>query len=66
MEPGSVDTDLRQHVTDAKAKASVEARISSIKTLEPVDVGRTIVYALSQPPHFSFNEVLFRPTQQNW
>lgn len=66
MEPGSVNTDLRHHVTDAAAKAAVEARIATITPLEPSDVADAIVYALATPAHVSFNEVLFRPTQQHW
>lgn len=66
MEPGSVNTGLRHHVTDPDAKAAVEARIATIKQLEPSDVADAIVFALSAPEHVSFNEVLFRPTQQYW
>jgi NADP-dependent 3-hydroxy acid dehydrogenase YdfG len=66
MEPGSVNTDLRQHVTDEKVKAGIDARIAGITQLEPEDVARAIVYALCQPPHVSMNEVLFRPTEQSW
>jgi clavulanate-9-aldehyde reductase len=66
MEPGSTNTDLRHRMSDQTAKAAVEARIAGITQLEPSDVADAIVYALSTPPHVSFNEVLFRPTQQNW
>ncbi|MBA1145718.1 SDR family oxidoreductase [Ectothiorhodospiraceae bacterium WFHF3C12] len=30
--------------------------------LEPVDVARSVIYALSQPPHVDVNEILVRPT----
>jgi NADP-dependent 3-hydroxy acid dehydrogenase YdfG len=66
MEPGSTNTDLRHRMSDQTAKAAVEARIAGITQLEPTDVADAIVYALAAPPHVSFNEVLFRPTQQNW
>jgi NADP-dependent 3-hydroxy acid dehydrogenase YdfG len=66
MEPGSTNTELRHRMSDQAAKAAVESRIAGITQLEPEDVADAIVYALASPPHVSFNEVLFRPTQQNW
>ncbi len=32
--------------------------------LQPDDIARAVVYALSQPPHVDVNEVLVRPTSQ--
>jgi NADP-dependent 3-hydroxy acid dehydrogenase YdfG len=32
--------------------------------LQPDDVGRAVMFALSQPPHVDVNEVLVRPTAQ--
>ena len=32
--------------------------------LEPEDVARAIMYAVSQPPHVDVNEILIRPTAQ--
>ena len=32
------------------------------KVLEPVDIARAIVFAVSQPEHVSINEMLIRPT----
>jgi NADP-dependent 3-hydroxy acid dehydrogenase YdfG len=32
--------------------------------LDPNDVARAVVWALSQPPHVDVNEILVRPTQQ--
>ena len=40
------------------------ARSEIGETLEADDIARAIVYAVSQPPHVSLNEVLIRPTQQ--
>lgn len=48
IEPGMVDTPF---FDEPPAHA-----------LEPVDVARAVLYALSQPPHVDVNEVLVRPT----
>jgi NADP-dependent 3-hydroxy acid dehydrogenase YdfG len=50
IEPGMVDTPFfDRRPTDA---------------LEPDDVARAVMYAVSQPPHVNVNEVLVRPTAQ--
>jgi NADP-dependent 3-hydroxy acid dehydrogenase YdfG len=51
IEPGAVDTPF----FDSPPK---------IKALEPDDVARAIMYAVSQPPHVDVNEILIRPTAQ--
>jgi NADP-dependent 3-hydroxy acid dehydrogenase YdfG len=51
IEPGQVDTPFfSQRPTDA---------------LEPDDVARAVMYAVSQPPHVDVNEILVRPTAQD-
>lgn len=32
--------------------------------LEPADIARAVIYAVSQPPHVDVNEILVRPTAQ--
>ena len=50
IEPGMVDTAFfDQRPTDA---------------LEPDDVARAVMFAVSQPPHVDVNEILVRPTAQ--
>jgi NADP-dependent 3-hydroxy acid dehydrogenase YdfG len=51
IEPGMVDTPFFDNpVSDA---------------LEPDDVARTIMFAVSQPAHVDINEILLRPTAQS-
>jgi NADP-dependent 3-hydroxy acid dehydrogenase YdfG len=50
IEPGMVDTPFfDEPVTDA---------------LEPDDIARAVMYAVSQPAHVDVNEILVRPTAQ--
>jgi len=49
--PGMVDTPFF-------AKVPLEA------PLEPDDIARAVLFALSQPPHVDVNEILVRPTSQ--
>jgi NADP-dependent 3-hydroxy acid dehydrogenase YdfG len=50
IEPGSVDTPF----FDSPPSGA----------LEPDDIARAILYAVSQPPHVDVNEMLVRPTSQ--
>jgi NADP-dependent 3-hydroxy acid dehydrogenase YdfG len=51
IEPGMVDTPF------------FDNRPSG--ALEPDDIARTVMFAVSQPPHVDVNEVLVRPTAQS-
>jgi NADP-dependent 3-hydroxy acid dehydrogenase YdfG len=64
VEPGAVDTELRDHITQPEAKAAAEQMTSSMRALQSEDVARAILYLVSQPPHVAVNEVLIRPTDQ--
>jgi NADP-dependent 3-hydroxy acid dehydrogenase YdfG len=50
IEPGSVDTPFFDNTPD--------------RALEPADIARAVMYAISQPPHVDVNEILVRPTSQ--
>jgi NADP-dependent 3-hydroxy acid dehydrogenase YdfG len=51
IEPGMVDTPFfDDRPTDA---------------LEPADIARAVIYAISQPAHVDINEILIRPTAQD-
>jgi len=50
IEPGMVDTPFFDN--------------PPTNALEPDDIARAVVYALSQPPHVDVNEMLIRPTAQ--
>jgi NADP-dependent 3-hydroxy acid dehydrogenase YdfG len=50
IEPGMVDTPFFENPVSG--------------ALEPDDVARTVMFAVSQPAHVDINEILIRPTAQ--
>lgn len=64
IEPGLVNTEINNHITDPVSKQISEERRKSIKALESEDIARAIAYAVTQPQHVNVNEILIRPTQQ--
>ena len=51
IEPGMVDTPFFENPGEGR--------------LEAGDVARTVMFAVSQPPHVDINEILVRPTAQS-
>ncbi|MGH2882862.1 MAG: SDR family oxidoreductase [Solirubrobacteraceae bacterium] len=51
IEPGMVDTPFFDNPGGGR--------------LEPVDIARTVMWAVAQPPHVDVNEILVRPTAQS-
>ncbi|HEV7908683.1 MAG TPA: SDR family NAD(P)-dependent oxidoreductase, partial [Pseudonocardiaceae bacterium] len=64
IEPGMVNTELRDHITDAEAKAAVDKRAETTRQLQSEDIARAVLFAVTQPDHVAINEVLVRPTDQ--
>ncbi|HIK05215.1 MAG TPA: SDR family NAD(P)-dependent oxidoreductase [Trichormus sp. M33_DOE_039] len=64
IEPGLVETEINNHVTDPVAKKNVEERLKAITPLQSEDIAAAIAYAVTQPPHVNVNEILIRPTHQ--
>lgn len=66
IEPGIVRTELREHITQPQAKERIEAMANAIRQLEAEDVAAAVLYAVTQPEHVAVNELLVRPTDQQW
>jgi NADP-dependent 3-hydroxy acid dehydrogenase YdfG len=66
IEPGMVKTEISNNISDPIAKQRSEERRKSITPLESEDIAAAIVYAVTQPPRVNVNEILIRPTTQNW
>jgi len=63
IEPGWVDTELQGHNEHPLVVEAMNKQIDAIeKVLEPEDIARAIVFAVTQPEHVSINEMLIRPT----
>jgi NADP-dependent 3-hydroxy acid dehydrogenase YdfG len=64
IEPGVVQTELREHIAHAPTQAAINAWAEGMRQLQSDDVARTIMFCVSQPAHVNINEVLMRPTDQ--
>jgi NADP-dependent 3-hydroxy acid dehydrogenase YdfG len=64
VEPGLVATELREHIGHAATQKAINDWAASVRQLQPDDIARAILYAVTQPPHVCVNEILLRPTDQ--
>jgi len=65
IEPGIVQTELRDHIGHAATQASLNAWANNMRQLQPEDVADAIVFCVSRPSHVNVNEILMRPTDQD-
>ena len=63
IEPGVVDTELNDTITDESLVGFVE-NAKKMEALHAEDIANAILYAVDSPPHVNVNEVLIRPTVQ--
>jgi NADP-dependent 3-hydroxy acid dehydrogenase YdfG len=61
VEPGAVETPLREHITDEPRTRDAGAPSRRAAPLDPEDVARAVVFALSQPAHVAMNEISCGP-----
>lgn len=66
IEPGAVETELITHITNPQARQQADAFFKTITPLQSADIAAGIVYAVTQAPHVNVNEVLIRPTEQEY
>ena len=64
VEPGVVETELPDHISDEEAQEAISGLIGQLEALQPEDIANAIAYVVTQPERVSVNEVLIRPTQQ--
>ncbi len=69
VEPGAVATELSSEIRQREGKNETEQWyadwLATVRSLQPEDVARAVVYVVSQPPHVAVNELLVRPTDQS-
>jgi NADP-dependent 3-hydroxy acid dehydrogenase YdfG len=65
IEPGAVETELADHITNPIAKEAIQRLRTEMKEpLRAEDIAEAIFYAVSQPGHVNVNEMLVRPLEQ--
>ena len=63
IEPGVVDTELNNTITDESLKGFLE-NTKNMTALHAEDIANAILFAVEAPPHVNVNEVMVRPTVQ--
>lgn len=60
--PGSVATELTDHISNSELKASIKEQ--SEIAIDPANIARAIAFAIEQPSDVAINELIIRPTIQ--
>lgn len=63
IEPGVVDTELNDTITDESLAKFVEST-KQMAALKAEDIASAILFAVESPPHMNVNEIMLRPTTQ--
>jgi NADP-dependent 3-hydroxy acid dehydrogenase YdfG len=60
ISPGVVESELADTISDESARAAMK-EFRKV-ALTPDAIGRTVLYAIEQPPDVGVNEIIVRPT----
>ncbi|GLF95355.1 SDR family oxidoreductase [Streptomyces yaizuensis] len=64
IEPGMVDTELPDHVTDPDASRLMADLIRDIDVLQGADIAETVAFMAAVPRHVNLTEITVLPTAQ--
>lgn len=64
IEPGMVDTELREHIAHPASQRAVNQRAGEMRQLQAEDIADAILFCVTRPDYVCINEVLMRPTDQ--
>ena len=64
IEPGMVETELGDYITNPGMKAGLEQRRAAMEPMQSEDIAAAVLYAVTQHPRVNVNEILIRPTDQ--
>ena len=64
IEPGFVETELTQTITDEEIKEGLLSNFEEMTPLQAEDIAEAIFYSLSQPKRANINDVYIMPTEQ--
>lgn len=65
IEPGFVKTELSDHIREELREAARQ-RYAGVELLEAEDIADAIAYVITRPRRMAVNEVLVRPTEQEF
>jgi NADP-dependent 3-hydroxy acid dehydrogenase YdfG len=65
VEPGTVDTELVDHVSD-DIRAATRKQLEQIEALRPDDIADSIAYIVTRDRRVAVNEMLVRAGDQTW
>jgi NADP-dependent 3-hydroxy acid dehydrogenase YdfG len=66
VEPGATRTELATHISVDALREGSQKRYDTVDALLPEDIADAIAFAVSRPPRVSVNELLIRPTLQDY
>ncbi|MFE5112922.1 SDR family oxidoreductase [Streptomyces sp. NPDC056663] len=64
IEPGMVDTELPDHVTDPDASDMMTGLLRDIECLRDTDIAETVAFITALPRHVNISELTILPTAQ--
>jgi NADP-dependent 3-hydroxy acid dehydrogenase YdfG len=65
ISPGAVDSELKQDTSDPASSAAVQ-ELYKAWAIPAESVARAVAYAIEQPPEVDINEIVIRPTAQDF
>ena len=65
VEPGTVDTELVNHLNEGIQQAA-RSQTASIEAMLPEDIADTIAYIVTRDRRVAINEILVRASEQTW
>lgn len=66
LQPGAVESELYDHISDADYRAQMEQLKGQMTFLKAADIADSILYALQAPAHVDVAELFIMPTEQPW
>ena len=65
IEPGAVATELTDHITHGATKEATDQMYAEL-AISAEDIAEVVAFAISRPRSVSLNEILIRPTAQEF
>ena len=66
IQPGAVDTELFEHISDAGYRQQMEGLRDQMSFLSAAEIADTVLFAVQAPSHVNVAELFVLPTNQPW